>query len=166
MNTTGRIEAIYIAATHGEQPHAVESAAGEAGMGLVGDRNFGDPDPGSCNITLIEAERFERQRDELGLDLNPGDSRRQVLVRGLDLGELIGRRFLVGDLECEGEERCEPCSHLVQMVGTQVVLKGLLHSGLRARILSSGTIRVGDEVRLSSEIPDQPPATLVVNGDT
>jgi MOSC domain-containing protein YiiM len=151
MRTSGRIEAIYIAAEHGEKPHAVRSAVGQAGMGLEGDRNFGDADPESCNITLIEAEVFDRQRDEHGLDLNPGDSRRQVLVRGLDLGELIGRRFMVGELECEGEERCEPCSHLVKLVGSPVVLKGLLHSGLRARILRGGEIRVGDEVQLIAD---------------
>jgi MOSC domain-containing protein YiiM len=151
--SAGRIEAIFIAPAHGELPHAVESAVGVAGKGLEGDRNFGDDDPDSCNITLIEAEVFESQRDEHGLDLEPANARRQVLVRGVDLGQLIGRRFTVGELECEGEERCEPCSHLVKLVGTQMVLKGLLHSGLRARILSGGTIRVGDEVRLSSGVP-------------
>lgn len=153
MHTRGKIEAIYIAAAHGEQPHAVESAVGHAGLGLEGDRNFGDTDDDGCNITLIEAETFERQRAEHGLDLDPAKARRQVLVRGADLGEFIGRRFIVGEIECEGEERCEPCSHLVQLVGTPVVLKGLLHSGLRARILSGGTIRVGDELRLSSGVP-------------
>jgi len=151
VTSSGTVEAIYLAATHGERPHRVEVAVGHAGKGLEGDRNFGDHD--SCNITLIEAEAFERQRVEQGLDLDPGDARRQVLVRGLDLGELIGRRFVVGELECEGEERCEPCSHLTRLVGTQAVLKGLLHTGLRARILQGGTVRVGDEVRLTSEVP-------------
>jgi MOSC domain-containing protein YiiM len=143
----GTVEAIYLAPAHGEQPRPVETAVGHAGLGLEGDRNFGDSDPDSCNITLIEAEAFERQRAEQGLDLNAADSRRQVLVRGVDLGEFVGRRFKVGELECEGEERCEPCSHLAKLVGTQVVLKGLLHTGLRARILTNGVIRVGDEVR-------------------
>lgn len=152
MKSEGRIEAIFLAATHGERPHAVDSAAGHAGKGLEGDRNFGDDDPDSCDITFIEAEAFERQRDEQGLDLNPGDARRQVMVRGIDLGQLIGRRFVAGELECEGEERCEPCNHLVSMVGTQVVLKGLLHTGLRARILRGGTIRVGDAVTLSAGV--------------
>jgi MOSC domain-containing protein YiiM len=151
-STAGKIEAIYLAAVHGERPHAVASAVGVAGKGLEGDRNFDDSDPDSCNITLIEAEAFERQRAEQGLDLDPGDARRQVLVRGIDLGALIGRRFTVGELECEGEERCEPCSHLVKLVGTRVVLKGLLHTGLRARIVRGGTVRVGDEVRVSSEV--------------
>jgi MOSC domain-containing protein YiiM len=147
----GTVEAIYLAAVHGEAPHSVEAAVGHAGKGLEGDRNFGDADPDSCNITLIEAERLESQAAEHGLDLDPGLARRQVLVRGVDLGDFVGRRFQVGELECEGEERCEPCNHLAKLVGTQVVLKGLLHSGLRARILRSGTIRIGDEVQLSAE---------------
>lgn len=150
MHTRGKIEAIFIAGTHGEPPHAVDSAVGRAGLGLEGDRHFGDPDP-DANITFIEAEVFERQRAEQGLDLDPANSRRQVLVRGLDLSRLVGRRFMAGELECEGAERCEPCSHLVELVGTPVVLKGLLHSGLRARILSGGTIRVGDEVQLTAD---------------
>jgi len=147
----GRVEAIYLAAAHGEAPHSVERAIGHAGKGLEGDRNFGDPDPDSCDITLIEAEIFESQAAHHGLDLNPSEARRQVLVRGIDLGDFIGRRFQVGELECEGEERCEPCNHLAKLVGTQVVLKGLLHSGLRARILKGGTIRIGDEVQLGAQ---------------
>ena len=71
-------------------------------------------------------------------------------MRGVSLGELVGRRFHVGDVECEGEERCEPCNHLAKMVGTQDVLRGLLHTGLRAVIVKSGTIRAGDAVGLST----------------
>ena len=147
----GQVEAIYLAGAHGEQPHQVEVAVGHAGKGLEHDRNFGDPD--SCDITLIEAEAFEQQRSEQGLDMNPADARRQVLVRGVDLGDFIGRRFMVGELECEGEERCEPCNHLAKLVDTQVVLKGLLHTGLRARIITGGSVRAGDEVRLGTRTP-------------
>jgi MOSC domain-containing protein YiiM len=146
---TGTVESIFLAAAHGDQPNRVDVAVGVAGKGLEGDRNFGDADPESCNITLIEAEAFERQRAEHGLDLDPADARRQVLVRGVDLGDFVGRRFVVGELECEGEERCEPCNHLSKLVGTQVVLKGLLHTGLRARIVTGGTVRVGDRVQLA-----------------
>jgi len=143
---TGRVEAIYLTAEHGAMPHPVDQALGHPGKGLEGDRHFDHPD--AADITLIEAEAFERQLETQGLDLEPGAARRQVIVRGIDLGELIGQRFQVGELECEGEERCEPCNHLAGMVGTQVVLKGLLHTGLRARIVTGGTIRTGDVVRL------------------
>ncbi|MBO0686577.1 MAG: MOSC domain-containing protein, partial [Candidatus Dormibacteraeota bacterium] len=59
-----------------------------------------------------------------------------------------GRRR-VGEVVCEGEERCEPCSHLARLTD-RAVLRGLLHTGLRASILESGTIRIGDPVQLLS----------------
>ena len=150
----GTVEAIYIASLHGELPHQVDAAVAHAGRGIEGDRNFDDSDPDSCNITLIEAEAFDDLQARHGFAITPLESRRQVLVRGADLGELIGRRFVVGDVECQGEERCEPCSHLVKMVGTQGVLRGLLHTGLRASIVKSGTIRPGDRVRLALAVAE------------
>lgn len=146
----GKVEAIYIAAEHGELPHEIEVAVAQAGRGIEGDRNFDDTAEDSCNITLIEAEAFDDLNARHGFEITPLESRRQVLVRGINLGELVGRRFTVGDVECEGEERCEPCNHLAKMVGTQDVLKGLLHTGLRASIVKSGTIRAGDPVALSA----------------
>jgi MOSC domain-containing protein YiiM len=143
----GRVEAIYLAPDHGAMPHEVPAATAHAGRGLEGDRNFDDP--GSCDITLIEAEAFDGLGALHGFDLLPAQSRRQVLVRGVNLGHFIGRRFQLGDVECEGEERCEPCNHLAGLVGSQAVLKGLLHTGLRANILTDGKIRKGDPVRLS-----------------
>jgi MOSC domain-containing protein YiiM len=150
----GTVEAIYIASRHGELPHEIDVAIAHAGRGLEGDRNFDDSDQDSCNITLIEAEAFDGLNARHGFEITPLESRRQVLVRGVDLGDFVGRRFVVGDVECEGEERCEPCSHLVQMVGTQGVLRGLLHTGLRASIVKSGTIRPGDAVRLTLTVAE------------
>ncbi len=144
----GTVEGIFLADAHGGQPRPVASAVAHAGRGLEGDRHFDDGD--SCHISLIEAEAIEKMRAEHGVDLPPGDARRQLVVRGVDLGDFIGRRFLVGEVECEGEERCEPCNHLAGLVQTPVVLRGLLHSGLRASIMSSGTIRIGDGLQLSS----------------
>ena len=151
----GRVAAIFVTPESSGEMVSLPAVRAFADRGLEGDRFFREswdavnrPDKA---ITLIEAEIFESQAAQHGLDLNPWEARRQVLVRGIDLGDFIGRRFQVGDLECEGEERCEPCNHLAKLVGTQVVLKGLLHSGLRARILKGGTIRIGDEVQLSAE---------------
>lgn len=154
----GIVEAIHIAAGHGEMPHPVASVVAHAGRGLEGDRNFDDSSPDSCEITLIEAEAFDRLSREHGLDLPPAASRRQVLVRGATLADFIGRRFEIGEIECVGDEHCEPCSHLVKLVGTPVVLNGLLHTGLRGRITRGGTIHVGDTVQLA-------PETLHVSAD-
>ncbi len=149
----GRVEAIFLADAHGSPPRAVSVAVAHPGRGLEGDRHFDDED--ACDISLIEAEAIEKMRADLRTDLPPGEARRQLVVRGVDLGDFIGRRFQIGEVECEGEERCEPCNHLAGLVQTPAVLRGLLHSGLRASILNSGTIRTGDTVQLSVFMPEE-----------
>jgi MOSC domain-containing protein YiiM len=160
----GRVEAIYIgpdvAGPLAEVPE-VEAVAGE---GLVGDRKHRDAlpehkrdEPGR-HITLIEAEALEALAAEHGIALGPGESRRQIVTRGARLNPLVGKRFLVGEVECVGIELCEPCAHL-QSLTEPGVMRGLVHrGGLRADILSGGTIRPGDPVR---EVPDraEAPAT-------
>jgi MOSC domain-containing protein YiiM len=130
------VEAIHLIEKHGGAPAGVDTAVA-TGAGLDGDRHR------SGTVTLIEGEALERLAREHGLDLGGGLSRRNLVTRGIDLGSLVGRRFLVGDVACEGDERCEPCAHLAGLTGS-AVLRGLVHTGLRARIVGSGAIRVGD----------------------
>ena len=83
------VEEINIGPTEALVP--VESVTAVAGKGLVGDRHFTDnPGPGNA-LTLIEAEVLE------DVGLTGAQSRRQVVVRGVRLGDLIGKRFRVGD---------------------------------------------------------------------
>ena len=132
------VEEINIGPTEALAP--VESVTAVAGKGLVGDRHFTDnPGPGNA-LTLIEAEVLE------DVGLTGAQSRRQVVVRGVRLGDLIGRRFRVGDVECLGVEICEPCRHLQELTRPGII-KDLIHrGGLNADILSGGMITVGDEV--------------------
>ena len=96
------------------------------------------PPPGA--LTLIEAEALE------DVGLTGAQSRRQVVVRGGGLNDLVGKRFRVGEVECLGVELCEPCLHL-QSLTRPGIIKDLIHrGGLRADILSGGTISVGDKV--------------------
>ncbi len=147
----GRVEGIFFADLHGKLPREVSAAVAHPGRGLEGDRHFDDVD--ACDITLIEAEAIEKLLAEHGIDLRLGESRRQVVVRGIDLADLVGRRFHIGEVECEGEDRCEPCQHLAGLVQTPIVLRGLIHSGLRARVLTGGTFRIGDTVQRSVARP-------------
>jgi MOSC domain-containing protein YiiM len=139
---SGTIERIHVISRHEEAPEAVEAVLAEAGLGLRGDRHHG---AAGGDLTLIEAEVVERLAAESGLDLSGGESRRNLVTRGLDLGSLVGRRFTIGDVLCEGERRCEPCEHLASLT-SPAVLRGLAHSGLRASIIRSGQIRVGDPI--------------------
>jgi MOSC domain-containing protein YiiM len=136
----GSVEAIHIAAVESALPEPVDAVEVTAD-GVVGDRYSQ-----SRNITLIEAEAIEAFTEETGIELSAAESRRQVLTRGIRLNDLVGERFSVGEVECVGEEWCEPCNHL-QGLTREGVLRGMVHrAGLRADIVRGGRIAVGDEV--------------------
>jgi hypothetical protein len=144
---TGIVEALVIAPAAAAPAHSVEAVRAVPGRGLEGDRYHEDAGTFSGkggtgrHITLVDADVL----DEIAL--SPSESRRNVAVRGLDLDGLLGRRFTIGEVECVGRRRCEPCAHL-QRLTRPGVLRDLVHrGGLRADIVTGGEIRVGDEVR-------------------
>ncbi len=142
----GRVEGIYVTPEHGELPQPVDSVRALAGRGLDGNRYFFDEAPPGRALTLVAAEAVEAMEREHGISLEAAATRRNVVTRGIDVNELVGKRFRVGDVECEGVELCEPCAHLQSMTKPGVV-KGLAHrGGLNADILSDGEISVGDAV--------------------
>ena len=76
-------------------------------------------------------------------------------MRDVRLNNLVGKRFRIGNVECLGVELCEPCRHL-QKLTRPGIIKDLIHrGGLRADILSGGTISVGDKV-LEDLLPNEP----------
>ena len=149
----GALEAIFIAARAGERPQPAPEAELVPGRGVRGDRyfagkgEFSDREGSGRDLTLIEAEAIEGLASEHGIEIDPEESRRNVLTRGIDLNDLVGRTFYVGEVECRGDRLCEPCNHLQELTKPGV-LRGLAgRGGLRADVLSEGTIRVGDQVR-------------------
>jgi MOSC domain-containing protein YiiM len=143
--TDGVVEQIAIAPEREQLPEPVDRVRVVAGKGLEGDRYF-DEGPDNA-ITLIQAEALEGLLADTGIELSHQASRRQVLTRGIDLNALVGKRFRVGDVLCEGVELCEPCNHL-QGLTQPGVLRGMVHrAGLRAQVLEGGTITPGDAVR-------------------
>jgi hypothetical protein len=148
----GVVELIAVA-TGAEQPMTpVPSAEAIAGRGLRGDRyargagTFSDSRGRGYDLTLVEAEALEALAAG-GVYLAPADARRNLVVRDIALDDLIGKRFRVGEVECFGQRRCEPCAHLERLTRPGV-LRGLVHrGGLRADVLSDGVIRTGDRVQ-------------------
>ena len=142
---TGRVEEINIGPER-ELPAPVERVRALAGKGLEGNRYFYDEAPSGRALTLIAAEAIEDFTAETGIPLTAAESRRNVLVRGIDVNALVGKRFRVGEVECVGVELCEPCKHL-ESVTHPGVLRGMVHrAGLNADILTDGEIAVGDAV--------------------
>ena len=145
----GAVEQIFLADP--ESPtYSVDSVLAISGRGLEGDRHLAPEDswaPRGCAISLIEAEEIEAIREEHGVDLSDGRSRRQVVTRGIRLNDLVGKEFTVGDARCRGVELCEPCMHLTELLGEPNLIQAATHrAGLRADILAGGRIAVGDGV--------------------
>jgi MOSC domain-containing protein YiiM len=147
------VEGIFIAAEAEGATRPLESVEAIAGRGLDGDRyhagsgTFFRKRKSGQDLTLIEAEAIEGLAREQGIELAPGESRRNVVTRGIGLNDLVGRRFSVGAVECVGRRLCDPCSHL-ERITRPGVLAGLAdRGGLRADIVNGGRIAVGDEVR-------------------
>ena len=148
----GNVEGIFISAEFEQLPEPVEEVEVIPGKGIRGDRYFvpeGREQRGGDaghDLTLIEAEALEALEAEQGIALAPAASRRNVLTRGIGLNDLVGKRFRVGEVECEGVELCEPCNHLEGLTQPGV-MRGMVHrAGLCAEVLRGGSIRVGDAV--------------------
>ena len=147
---SGHVEAINVRETSEAAAVSVQRVRLVAGRGLEGDRYYAPVGAGSGEaLTLIAAEALEAMAAEGGPAVAPADARRNVVTRSVDLDALVGRRFLLGEVECVGRRWCEPCAHL-QRLTAPGALRGLVHrGGLRADILRSGTVRLGDGVRLA-----------------
>lgn len=150
----GTVEAIHTAPESGapvEEQSVVEAVADR---GLRGDRYFADAGTFSQSVsdtprdvTLVERETLASVERDYDIALSPGEHRRNVTVSGVALDHLVGRRFRVGGAVCEGVERCEPCSYLERSLEKRGIREAVVHrGGLRARIVESGTIAVGDAV--------------------
>jgi MOSC domain-containing protein YiiM len=148
----GTVISINIAPAAEAPMQSVEEARAIPGQGLEGDRyffkqgTFYKPQP-DRELTLIEAEAIEAMKCELDVDYGLSDSRRNIVTRDVPLNHLVGKEFWIGEVKARGLRLCEPCSHL-QKLSHQKVLPGLVHrGGLRAQILTEGTIQLGDVVK-------------------
>ncbi len=152
--SAGRVEAILVTPSGGADLVRVPTARAVPGRGLEGDRYFEGVGTwtnwrgitAGQDLTLIEAEALEAAASALGREVTAEMGRRNVVVSGVSLDELVGRRFRVGEVECRGDRPCDPCRHL-ERIGVPGLLAALTgRGGLRADVLSEGVVRVGGTV--------------------
>lgn len=113
-----------------------------AGRGLRGDRFFDHQENYKGQITFFSEEVFEALRRELNLPhAQASATRRNALVSGIDLNELVGVEFEVQGVRFAGTESCKPCYWMDYALGpgAEAWLQG--RGGLRARILTDGVLR-------------------------
>lgn len=138
---------------HGREPSAhaaieVESARCVAGKGLEGDRYFGYEEEYKGQITFFDWDVYLDLCRTLGVtDCPPSALRRNVIVEGVELNALVGKRFEIQGITFEGTEECKPCYWMDRAVapGAEAAMQG--RGGLRARILTNGLLRTTANTR-------------------
>lgn len=152
MHNGGEVVHIFLAEAPRLPLAPAQEARVVAGRGIEGDRyfygtgTFWKKDTPDRHVTLIEIEALEALERDYGVRIGPHQSRRNIVTRGVALNHLVGREFKVGEVTLRGIRLCEPCAHLESLTSKET-RTGLVHrGGLRAAIVTEGTIRVGDEV--------------------
>ena len=153
-----KVVAIFVASGAEESAQPVNTALLEAGRGIVGDRyytgkgSFSEKLHAKMNfdweVTLIESEEIDRFNEGSGRDFGYGDFRRNIATKGVKLNFLVEKKFSIGNVPLEGIRLCEPCAHLARLTDERVLPALVGRAGLRARILSSGSISVGDFIEV------------------
>lgn len=127
----------------------VESVEVVADKGIVGDRHFKEYNDPYSQLSLIESENINYYNIKYSLNIPYVEFRRNIVTEGIQLNNLIGKRFLVGSVELEGIDLCRPCRHLSELLNQDNIIKEFLRKGgLRCQILSSSKINVGDVIKI------------------
>ena len=147
----GVVEGIFIASKGSAAMERVEEVRTIEGCGIEGDRycegtgfwsRYGDV----CEVTLIESEDLDYIQNELGISVKNGEHRRNIITRGIRLGDLRRKRFRIGDAVLEYDRSRPPCKHVQDLseAGMTRALKG--RGGICARVVEEGVIRALDAI--------------------
>ena len=118
-------------------------------FGIVGDYRSDKFQIGQ--ITLVEAEIIDAMSRKLGYNILDGASRRQIMVKGITLNELIGRNLRMGQILVRVEDKCNPCKNMETKIGPGDKDAMNDKGGIRCRIIEGGELHVGDKI--TEEIP-------------
>jgi MOSC domain-containing protein YiiM len=140
----GEVVSIHIVRQRDGSAEEVERATVQTNFGLEGDWRSRRNRAGQ--LTLIEAEALEEVGRLLGSSVPSGASRRQVVVRGVSLNELLGQRIRIGGVHLFVETPCDPCKRMEETIGTGARQALERRGGVRCFVLAGGEIGVGDAV--------------------
>lgn len=141
----GRVEWIGLRPQRDVEMVAVPDVLAVAGHGLEGDRYASSS--GKRGITLIQAEHLPVIAALAGQSQVVASLlRRNVVVSGIPVIALKGRKFRIGEVLLEGTDDCDPCSRMEAALGPGGYNAMRGHGGLCARILEGGRLRMGDAV--------------------
>jgi MOSC domain-containing protein YiiM len=151
--TGGVVTEIWLTGAAAAPMRRVPAGQLVAGAGLDGDRyalgggTWAQYPDLEKQLTLIDRDDVAAVAAEVGVDLSPGDTRRNLVTAGIDLPALVGHWFAVGDALLFGMKRCPPCTHLERLTGARLVKAMLNRGGINAAVFAGADIAEGAVVR-------------------
>ena len=140
---------IGITNKNNQQIEEVNSIDVLANQGVLGDRHFNEFNDPYNQLSLIESENIDYYNIKYGLNIPYIDFRRNIITKGIQLNDLVGKKFQIGKVELEGIDLCRPCKHLSEVLQQNNIIKEFLRrGGLRCQILSSSSIEVGNKIKV------------------
>ena len=138
-----------ISIEHNQSINEVNSINVLANQGIIGDRHFKEFNDPYNQLSLIESENIDYYNIKYSLNIPYINFRRNVVTKGIQLNDLVGKKILVGNVELEGIDLCRPCRHLTEVLGQDNIIKEFLRrGGLRCQVLSSSSIKIGDQIKV------------------
>lgn len=143
----GKVEYVSVRPTARGEVQELQTVEAVEGKGLVGDHYSGSS--GNRQVTLIQAEHLAAVAYMMGGEmLDPGLTRRNIVVSGVNLLAFKDQQFQIGEAVLEMTGPCEPCSRMEENLGEGGYNAMRGHGGICCRIVKGGKIKVGDSVKL------------------
>ncbi len=158
MNGTGTVVALFTVERMSAPMKKMEQLNALAGLGIEGDRYLlgtgtysKKPEPGR-QVTLIKSEILDWLKKEFDITIKPEECRRNVVTRDVEINELIGTEFFVGEVRLRAHRITQPCIYLENLLSQPGLYQALWdNGGISCEIMTDGVIKEGDII---TTVPD------------
>lgn len=145
---SGEILHIHIAPRDGAPMEARDEVVLDVERGVLGDRYEGTAK--QAQVTIVCRQELDQAAEELGREIPPGATRRNITIDGFTLEEKVGQELALGDAVVRITRTAPPCENMNTSIapGARQALQE--RAGVRATVVKGGTVRKGDPVRVRS----------------
>ena len=144
-----KIELINITSISDYKTCYINQAFLEKNKGIVNDRYYNHYKNKKDQVTFINLEEIEAFNNKIRGNIDYKDFRRNIIISGIDLSKHINKKIIIQNVVLKIHELCQPCNYLQKKLGIPNLVKMLINkSGVRAEIISSGLISVGDKIKI------------------
>ena len=143
-----KVSKICVTNESSEEMQDVTNVEVIANKGIVNDRYFSENNDQDLQITLIESENIDYYNEISETKIPFINFRRNIITEGIQLNDLVGKDFLIGNIKVRGHRLCAPCRYLQEKLEQKNLVKKLLNrGGLRCEVLTDGIISVNDSIK-------------------